>query len=155
MKYLPFENITLHTQLSVEEVIERLSENLEPRKYSPFNNRTLKKIFAGHIEHNTFNISRWVRYGKYSNTIIKGELYEDGNTATTIEVKVRLHLLICIIVIFACSTLLITGFIPNYPFLIQNLFTILFIYVIIIGQFNRDSTQSKKHLVELFEAEIE
>jgi len=155
MKYLPFENITLHTQLSVEEVIERLSENLEPREIFPFMLNRDRKTYEGYIKHNQFNINKVIQGRDSFRPMIKGELQEN-EAGTTIEIKMRFHIFIFIFITIWCSIALMFGLLFGFTKeIFSSLGIIAFLYGLGILSFKRQSIHTKKHLAQLFEAEIE
>jgi len=163
MKFLPFENITYHTQLSVEEVINRLSENLESRKYFFPGLKSKRKAYEGYIKHNTFNINKVLDRRNGFVPIIKGKLYEN-NTGTIIKVKMRLHEIALIFGIFL-FTILLPISVANIAYLLlskaaptRELIMPIFMFILfssmIMYHFKSVSVPTKKHLAKLFEAKI-
>jgi len=162
MKFLPFENITYHTQLSGTEVIKRLSENLEPRDFSLVSLLDNRKTYRGSIEKNSFNIRRKDRRINLFIPTVKGEFWEDS-TRTTMKIKIRLNTFVIIFTTAWIVSLLIQLGIEavtsletlRIPFLIIPFLVIIFGYVLTTVMFKYESIGTKRHLAKLFEAKIE
>jgi len=158
MKFLPFENITYHTQLPGYEVIKRLSDNLEPRKIFSFGFNRDRKKYEGNIERNKFNINRVIYYKNSFRPTITGKLSED-ETGTTIKVKMRLHIFVGIFMTVWLGGVflgLLAGLTAGDPvFMLVPFIMLLFGYGLTTGAFKYESIRAKKHLAEIFEAEIE
>jgi len=165
MKFLPFENITYHTQLSADEVIKRLSKNLELRKLFSLGFNRNRKIYEGEIKpNNEFDIRRVVWHRNNFSPRITGEIREE-ETATTIKIKLRLHVRSRVFMTIFCSigflmlmagiaNLLSSKTLEDPMTLIGPFITLIFGCGMAIGGFKYESICAKKHLAQLFEAEI-
>src|SRR5688572_24540789 len=91
MKFFPYENFYLTTQLQPNEVVSKIQENVSPRSRNIFqwkSDRT--RPYQGLLDNNEFRISRIIRYRNSFLPIIKGEILKslDG---TRIHLKMRMH----------------------------------------------------------------
>lgn len=161
MKYLPFENITYRTQLPVEEVIERLRKNLEHKKFDP-KPHIKRKAYEGYVLRKTFHINST----KVSEPVVMGKIEEDS-TGTTINLRIVLSIFQAVffamfLAIFLALPVFFTVkiFLPERIITFILFFVLIVLFVLIFGYlpslylFKYNSKIIKKHLVELFEAEI-
>ena len=169
MKYLPFENFVLTTSLSVDEVRNRLSNNIEPRKGSfiSASKTNTSKPYTGSILNNTFKIYRIINYKNSFLPVITGEITQAwGKTEITIKMKPVLFVLIfmafwlgtvgivCIVILVAAildfKDIIHNGFSP--PVLIPfGMF--IFGYLLVTLGFKYESSTSKKFLKTLLDAQ--
>ncbi len=166
MKFLPFENITLHTQLPGREVLKRLSQNLEPLDLFPSRFNRTRKLFEGEIKpNNEFDIRRVIWYKNGFLPRITGKITEE-ETSTAIKLKLRLHVFPRVFMTFFCSivflvllvgiaNLLSSKTLEEPGALIGPLIMLILGYGMTIGGFKYESTYAKEYLAEIFEAEIE
>lgn len=91
MKYLPFEKFVLTTQLSVDEVQQRLNEKVE-HKQNPWLSRAPKtnKPYTGEITSETFRMYRIINYRNSFLPQISGRYIKNYN-GTQIQIKMQLH----------------------------------------------------------------
>jgi hypothetical protein len=157
MKYLPFEHIIYRTNLSKREVITRLSDCMETKKNSfTFNNKSTKE-YEGFIDDHHFEINRIIRNRNSFLPQISGSIQEN-NHETQIEVKMKLHVLVLIFLVFWClSTLffLTTVLIAVEKISLDVLIPVgmlLFAYALTMFGFKTESIQSKDNLKKIFEA---
>src|SRR5688572_9627354 len=90
MKYLPTENITYKTRLSVDAVFKRLEEQVAPAQSFGIPGGTVSKNYEGEIRPPGFFIKRIIRYQNSFLPRIKGTIEQDFG-GTRIHVKMRLH----------------------------------------------------------------
>ena len=166
MKYLPFENIIYRTELDSEEILQRLNENIEPKKtfrMTKIFGDNNHKPYEGDISGVSFNITRIISYRNSFMPIIKGNIEKDFNV-TKINVKMRLHPLVlafvliwCGVIGVACLGILISSVSKgNFdPIALIPFGMILFGYGLTTASFKYESKKSKKYLAQLFEAKIE
>ena len=164
MKFLPTENITYKTKLKENEIVDRLSNIIEPEKtfrFEIFGNSSTK-LYEGKINNLTFDIKRIITYRNSFIPRISGVINHDFD-GTTIKVKMRLHIFV---IIFICiwssgvglgclavlTSLLADG--TFHPATIIPFGMLIFMYVLTMGAFKYESNISKKGLQELFDAEI-
>ncbi len=89
MKFIPYENYYLTTDLTPEEVSRRLSLNIEPPKITFFNlNR--KSLYEGYITNGKFEISRIIRYRNGWLPSINGEVFVSNDGKTTVHIVMSL-----------------------------------------------------------------
>lgn len=163
-KFLPYENITYRTKLKEEEVINRLNNFVEPEKIFRFNffGNGSSKSYEGDILGNKFYINRIINYRNSFLPRITGtvrtEVYE-----TTIKVKMRLSIFVVIFLCFWCIATCSFCFLGLFFSYKSNTFyngslvplgMLLFAYCLTMGGFKFESYKSRKHLLNLFEAEI-
>ena len=157
MKYLPFEHIIYRTNLPEQEVIQRLSDHVQPKKWGFRNNRT--KDYEGFVEGDRFEINRIIENRNSFLPQING-VVQKKNNETEIEVTMRLQGFVLGFLIMFC------GFVVSFfiavattekkspIFFLMPLFMLLFIYVLTRVGFKWESRKSKAYLKERFEAEI-
>ncbi|MCU0546915.1 MAG: hypothetical protein MUE44_32915 [Oscillatoriaceae cyanobacterium Prado104] len=99
---LPFETLTISTNLAFSEVLQKLDEIVEPpktwRMALPF--QKPNKPYGGTITGNTFRISRNIHY--YRNSflpIITGEIYPQ-TSGCYVKIKMNLHIAVLVFMIF-------------------------------------------------------
>ena len=160
MKYLPFENFVLTTNLSVEEVRNRLANNIDAKI------NTLEP-YEGSIVNNTFKIQRVITYRNSFLPVITGEISQArGMTEIKIEMRPVLFVLIFMgmwlgTVGIACIVILVAT-ILTFPDIFQQGFSpaslipfgmFIFGYLLVTLGFKYESSTSKEFLKTLFEAE--
>ena len=74
--FIPFENFTLVTPLSKDEVRKRLLENTEPKKFfrMPFRSPDSHKLYEGEVRGYEFNIRRIIHYGNGYLPVVEGRI---------------------------------------------------------------------------------
>ena len=164
MKFLPLENITYRTRLKEEEIINRLSDHIEPEKkirLVSFDSGSTK-AYEGQINAKSFNIKRIITYRNSFSPRISGVINKDFE-GLKISVKMRMHIFViifmcfwCCMAVFGCVGVLIE--VSNEPeFMLGDLMPfgmLLFGYALALGGFKYESNKSKKDLQRIFEAEI-
>src|SRR5262244_4004719 len=92
MKLLPFENYFLDSKLSADEIISRLQNQMEPRKYARFTflkDQNSYKPYEGKIEANRFWINRIIRTRNAFLPMISGEIEKNG-FGSRVRIKMRM-----------------------------------------------------------------
>ncbi|KIC64331.1 hypothetical protein [Chryseobacterium taiwanense] len=160
MKYLPFEHLIYTTNLSEQNVIRILSENVGAKRKPFTSNNGSTKEYEGTITENNFEINRIIKNRNSFLPQITGTIQEN-TYETQIEVKMKLHRLVSIFMIFWCTFviffLIITlikskGIISND--LVFPLCMLLFAYLLTMLGFKMESKRSKKDLEKMFEAKV-
>ncbi|MFA9213349.1 MAG: hypothetical protein ACEQSR_05815 [Candidatus Methylacidiphilales bacterium] len=153
MKFLPIENIIFKSNLNEDEIIERLTNEVEFE--NTYINYVSGKLFDGEIVGNKFEIIRKIKYRNSCLPKIIGFIEKDTD-GTKITVNMKLHKGITIFsyiwfgfLVFMCIMFLSTGFYEFHPFTM-----IIFGYIFIISSFKYESFKSKKLLKNIFQAEI-
>ncbi len=165
MNLLPYLKYTLITDLTDDEVRQRLSEQIEPvdnwRYMSFFGNSSRnKKSYEGYIRDNKFKIRRisWLNY-RYR-TIVEGKIAELGNeTSITISIWLTgLWLLFIFLILCVDTTMimtLISVMLRSSKFQLGALFAIVFMnaigIVVPIYVFRIESEKAQKFLSDLLE----
>jgi len=154
MKYLPYENYRLISNFSVSEIINRINENIEPKKLFRISfGSTFGKPYEGNVNANGFFITRILGYNNSFNPIIIAK-FEYDPRGTIIHVKMRISILISIFISLILAFVALTGL----AFAIQEFFqpaTLLtfimfgFCYCLTIFGFKYESKKSKNFLKEL------
>lgn len=98
---LPFENYVLTTKLSRDEVFNRLSDNIEPKKSFRFGlfGSSSTKAYEGEISEYTFRINRIIYYRNSFLPEITGDILSLPGQ-TQINIKMKLTPLVLIFIIF-------------------------------------------------------
>lgn len=159
-QFLPFENYVINTNLSVDEVIERLSLNVETRK-TFLNFDSLTKQYQGEFTSKDFNISRIISYRNSFLPVILGEIKStDGKTQIDISMNLDFKIILFLILIMVINIL--TNFISPIPdFIFFKLFDFdfssimffLILYLVTTVAFKIESNMSKQFLADLFDVE--
>ncbi|HMG81481.1 MAG TPA: hypothetical protein VK559_00465 [Ferruginibacter sp.] len=170
MKYLPFENYTLLTKLSSEEIKKRLAENLVAKRkglsFLSLDNRAIRP-YEGEIIEDTFSINRIINYRNSFLPMITGSISKPyGKTEIAIKMRPALFTLIFIafwlgIVGMVCIAILIIGIIKISsihlseisPLLLIPFGMFIFGCALSIIPFKIESKKSKEFLQLLFQAE--
>jgi hypothetical protein len=166
MKYLPFENITYHTKLDTEEILNKINEIIEPKKtfrMTGIFGSSDHKPYEGNINENSFDITRIIGYRNSFLPRIKGNIIKDfGRTKVNVKMRVHTFVIVFMFIWFGgvgigCLAVLASMF-GNQNFEPMTLIPfgmLIFGYALITGGFKYESIKSKKYLAELLEAEIE
>lgn len=163
MKYLPFEDFEIHTDLSSDEAFYRLRAAVDTkRKWVFFTN----KPFWGEVERNYFKIWRATWWNQNFRPIIYGVIYEDGSVSH-LKIKMRMPwfafvfygLILCWLwfqYFLALANLIaqkiISGVwqIASPWMLLPHIFFFSFIYLISVGIFMAEKNNAKAFLLEIF-----
>ena len=166
---LPIEHYTLQSNLSIEEIRNRLSEIIAPKQavsFSLFKNNSTKP-YEGEVAGNTFSISRIINYRNSFLPFITGRIDSySGQTFITIEMRMFMP-----VIIFMCIWLGATGLV-GLLFLLSTLFKLkevtqqdfsfvtfvplimfLFGWLLMFFAFKAESKKSKQFLLHLLEGE--
>ncbi len=164
MKFLPAEDMVFSSRMKEDEIIKRISENLEPPKTIRWGRFTASdtKPYEGQVYKNKFRMNRIIRYRNSFLPQISGYITQN-HSGTQIHVKMRLHLLV-IIFLFLWGGGLLAG---SLAFLSQNFNNQVsgLLYLIPIGvlavvyllptlAFKYESSKTKTFLQQLFDAQI-
>ncbi|MFZ4927644.1 hypothetical protein [Chryseobacterium sp. Mn2064] len=157
MKYLPFEHIIYRTDLPEQEVMQRLSDHVQPKKWGFRDNQP--KDYEGFVDGNRFEINRIIENRNSFLPQING-IVQNKNNKTEVEVTMRLQgpvlgflVVFCGFAICFFLVVMTTEKKPHITFFMP-LFMLLFIYVLSMAGFKWESRKSKAYLKERFEAEI-
>jgi hypothetical protein len=165
--FLPFENYVLTTKLSFDEVLNRLSNNIERKQGFSFSalSRSYTKPYTGQITGTTFTMSRNINYRNSFLPEITGQITTYlGLTQINIKMRPVIFVLVFIslwlgIVGLACIGILLAG-IVQFRQVLQNGFSpMLFIPfgMFVFGclltyfAFKVESKSSKEFLARLLE----
>ncbi len=157
MKYLPYEHIVYRTNLSEQEVIRRISDFVEPKKFGLGKNRI--KEYEGFVNNNSFEISRVIQYRNSFLPKINGVI-QKNNYETEIQVTMKLDLFVLIFLIFWCSisaSVFVMISLTEKKMPIESfmpLLMLVFVYILTMLCFKFESKKSKEYLKKSFEAEI-
>ncbi len=165
---LPFENYILKTKLSVDEVLNRLADNIQKEQgfvFSNFNNNYTKS-YSGQIIGMTFRMSRNINYRNSFLPVITGQISTCiGQTQISIKMRPVTFVLIFIsfwlgIVGLVCIGMLIAGLLQLKQIL-QNGFSPMLLIpygmfafgcLLTHFAFKGESEKSKEFLARLFES---
>ena len=157
MKFLPIENIVYKTSLTEEEVIKRLSDNVEPESWRYTG---IRKPYEGKIIGQKFEINKVIRirFLEPALPLISGSVISEFDGLTIIKVKMQLYIPAILFLWIFCGGMGLAGIAGIFG--LNNIdtfmwFSILFSFHIIMMLFFRsESIQSKKDLAKIFQAEI-
>lgn len=97
---LPFESLTIATDLTFAEVLQKLDEIVEPPKTWRMALRFQKtrKPYEGTISGNTFKIGRNINYKNSFLPIITGEIHPQPS-GCSVKIKMNLHIVVMVFMI--------------------------------------------------------
>jgi hypothetical protein len=164
MAFAPYENIILESDLSYNEILNRIQKIIEPKRFifSRLFKKNNGKTYEGELFENKFKMRRIILYTNSFIPIIYGTIITESNK-TKIYIRMKLHIFVKI---FMCLWFgfFISFFLPDIRLFISNMelnvfpltpvIVILFGYIFMIGSFKAESRKSKIYLGELFEAKI-
>ena len=162
-KYLPFENYTLITKLSITEVYDRISKNVEiknPFSFPSFNH-TPQMPFNGQVNADSFKIRRNINYRNSFLPIISGKMSAfSGQTIITIKMRLSIYVSIFISIWLGFVGLFCLGFLIAFflhsrigfvPMMIIPFAMFIFGCLLTSWSFKKESKISKEYLASLFE----
>jgi hypothetical protein len=108
MLFLPFESLTIKTNLNPDQVRERLSNVIEPpkrfRSSGIFSKRS-SKPYEGTISGNRFRINKIINYQNSFLPIIEGEICPE-TMGCRIKIKMNMHIAVILFMLFWIGNLL-------------------------------------------------
>ncbi len=153
MKFLPIENIVFKSKLNEDEIIERLTDEVEFE--NTYINYVSAKLFDGEITDNKFEITRKIYNSNSYNIKAIGTIEEDTDgTKINVKIKFRKGVTIFLCFGFGFAFLISIMFLTNGVWKLQPLGMLLFFYLFIMLSFKYESYKSKKLLKNIFKAEI-
>jgi TM2 domain-containing membrane protein YozV len=161
MAFLPWENIEYKTNLTKDEIINRIDSVVEPK--GVFGVYFLKKYsygkpYDGEIYENGFKIKRISVIGNSFKPIIVGSIFED-NGQNIINIKMRLHYIVIgfmtiwfggVLSILLNNIIKAKSSVEILSGIIGGLIFLIFGYLIMTVPFKLESIKSKKYFNELF-----
>ncbi|RBL90650.1 hypothetical protein [Chitinophaga flava] len=172
MKLVPFEDYTLISNLSPEEVKKRLEEKLNLKRRTAFISfrpqLDTDRPYEGAFRGNKFVIKRIINYRNSFLPEITGVVTHEV-VHTAIKIKMRMSVFVCVflviwlllmsMILFSVKSstgadIIPLGIFGNIPFLSQALLCLL-MYAVTLGAFKYESMKSKKFLAALFEGREE
>ena len=99
MRFLKFDSFTFNTQLSSDEVFNRLTENIEPNNYFNFFSMVTiqtEKPFEGKLEKGHFQIKRNIKYRNSFNPILSG-WYKEIDSGTSVNLNLSVNWIVKIV----------------------------------------------------------
>ncbi|MGB3078743.1 MAG: hypothetical protein WBB31_06670 [Saprospiraceae bacterium] len=162
MNLLPIKNLSYRSGLKSNEIIERLTAVTEAEKLIriPLFNDAETKLYEGHITDQNFSIRRIIKYRNSFLPRIKGEIIPESS-GTRINIRLRLHIVIIIFVIFWCTMVGIACFVfillsikdgKLNPFALVPFMLLLFGYGVTVAAFNYECNKSKPDLEQIFQS---
>ena len=161
MKYLPIKNIVYRTRLKEDEIIKRLSDNVEPGfnlfSYRVFSSSSTK-FYEGEIIGRHFKIRRIISHRNDFLPRISGVIY-NGIVKVKMRLSVFATVFLCIwfggVIGIACilfwTRLKNSEFHPAISIGIPTM--LLFGYVLLMRRFRPEVNKSKEDLMEIFQAD--
>ena len=168
MVFFPMELLRYKINISKDEIISRLNDNVGPKSF--FNLSIHGKLFFGEVYENRFKIMRNSAIQNSFRPIITGNIIENG-VENILEILMRPHFIVLIIMIIFLGfsgivvpiIVFVTGFdtkqiaVSLLAILIALLFLIISVvifYSIMVLFFKFESRKSRNLLEELFEDKI-
>lgn len=164
MKFLPYERFKIRTLLGDQEVLKRLDNIIEPRRYRFFGSR--EKPYQGEFAGSHFEISRIIGYRNSFLPMITGDVKSEF-IGCSVSISMYPH--ISVIIFILCGLAAVGSFFmtnlgsfissliqtstANFSFLLPAGAMFGFGYVLTLAGFKFESGQSKKFFQELCEAE--
>ena len=162
MKFLPFENITYKTTLSVNEVVDKLKGQTEAQRFAMTKRRSNKR-FRGIIHSDSFSIVHNSSLKNSFNPMIEGKIME-GPKGANVHIKMHLNALTLVfIAFFATIALFVLGITTYQSIKSQEFDNLLFfpigllvaLYLITMMGFKLESYSVKKYLERLLASKME
>lgn len=158
MKYLPYEKYTFETPLSKEEVLRRISENIEKEQTLRLSWDKREKPYEGRINENSFRLKRIIGYKNSFLPILVAKI-ESRSGKTVLKVKMRLiHFVLGFMIFWMSGVLLgliafgIKSFTDEFtPAVLIPLGMLLFGYLLTTLPFKYESKRYKSFIEELLE----
>lgn len=168
-RILPYENYTIVTHLTPEEIVEKLIVNVQPKREIVFSFKPVQitKPYEGEVYKNGFKINRCIDYRNSFLPEISGN-FSSFLGKTEVNISMRLFTLVKVFAILWLSVVGIVciGIILSYIFLANNLSKIQFSPAILVPfgmfifgcllftiPFKIESKKAKEFLNKLFEVE--
>lgn len=155
MKFLPFDNFQIRSNLSLDEVKQALEKEVAQGKtFSPFNllRRRVEQPYRGEILGNGFKIVRNIRYNNSFIPIITGKI-TDNYRSTTIEIRMRMRVIVYIFMPIWLGALIAAMMFSqgndSFPSIIPAAM-VLMGYIVIIAAYKYEARKAKKFLFNLF-----
>jgi hypothetical protein len=161
VKYLPFENYTISTTLSIEQAKQRLSDSLEPDRSPDYIMHHKTKPFTGRISMDEFSINRVIMYRNSFLPDVKGRFVDEmGHTEIRIVMRPSVFVLAFMGIwmsgaLIACvaafgSLIDNSGARPFSPFQLAPFGMVLFGYGLCTVAFKAESKKAKQFLSDLW-----
>ena len=163
MRFVPYEKITYKTKLGYNQIIKRIQDTIEPKKFIRLIKGNQKKAYEGKVQGNNFTINRIITFTNVFSPVIYGTITKEKDE-TRIDIKLKLQPVVIAVMI---AWLGVVGYIfvsslINYMMndvLNKNFSTSLLVlavgYIMMTGAFKSESGKEKSKLEELFEAVAE
>ncbi len=164
MLWLPYYKLRFQTDLSLQSVIDRLLEVVEPEKSVGLRIKIRdfgheKYLFDGKVTGHTFKITRIIHYHNSFLPVISGGVTHDLNQ-TTVRLQFKLtYFMYIFILLFLVFDLIIISFFLYFYFTRNNshynlpvlipIATLLFGYLMMIAGFGIEVNKAKKLLLKL------
>lgn len=163
-RILPSEHVILETNLSKDQVFERLKNNIDPKKPMVYSRDSITKVskkYNGVFDQSNFEISRTIKYRNSFLPIIKGTI-SDNHCKTKIDILMKPHSLIkafatvwFIGISFACITITYSVFKSGFEPYVFIPYGMLFIGILLVfSSFKAESSKSKKDLMKILNAKV-
>lgn len=167
-KYLPFEELLYHSNLTKDELLKQLQNEIEAEKSFGFgaNNYSYGKPYIGKIQNNSFEIKRAINYRNSFLPVIKGSI-KDDLSGSKIDIKMNLTDLVKIFMIIWLGGVFLACLGVTYTLIFNDSFNseagfFMFIpYLMLLGGiglvvfgFKAESRKSVKDLERILQAKL-
>lgn len=161
--FLPYREYTYHSSLPAEAILERIANDLEPRKWIRWHLfETNKKPFEGTVQGHSFDIQRIIRYRNSFLPQITGQV-EDRISHREVQIQMRMHRLVEFVLItwVGIFALIVAGVTFTRfasgkfePWILVVIPFLLFAYLLSMGGFLYEVKKAHQYFSEWLEEQV-
>ena len=156
-QFIPIRNLNFTTQISKDEVLSNLSQNVETVDRIHYNSKGTSKTYVGNVNENNFVIRRIINYRNSFLPNIKGE-FVSTISGTRIDVVMKLNNFVVVFLALWLSGIFVACIYSTYSILIDGFavaslipfFMLIFAIIILQFAFNFEVKRSIKDLEKIF-----
>lgn len=158
MEFLPYQRLTITTNLSKDEVVRRFNDRIGPIQRENFV-RVDKNIFSGRLYNDKFELTLIRDYRNSWTPKVTGTITEkDNGTELTVILKSNISVIVCTAVFMCIGFIMLVFEIVDFngfrDFDWSKLLFIIFPYGLCWFGFNLDADKSIDGLVKITEGEL-
>ncbi len=160
MRMLPFENYCIKTNLGEQDVLEKISNYIDPKNFTGnLGNNASDKPYRGKLEQNNFILQRNINYRNSFQPIISGSVVQ-GFSGTEIKIRMRMEYTVLVFLFVWLCIALGSAVILTFIAIRKNEFEqmilipwglFIFGYVLCMFGFKLEAEKSKRFLESIFE----
>ncbi len=152
-KWLPYEHFVLITHLKGDEIVQKLQQHVEPKKWLRLPFKKPGKPYEGSVHFGYFNITRIINYRNSFLPEIDGKIIEQF-TVTEVHIKMQMNIFVILFMItwlgFTGVATILMAFVSSAVIAPAFMFT--FGWCLMLGGFKYESRISTKWLKDVLEA---